>query len=152
MTLVVHSSRFTVSATELFAFHRDVRNLSTISPPIPRFELLSDPKLTEVGDEQSFRLSVGPFEATWEALVTKVETDRLIEDTQLSGPFLSWRHQHRMAEDGAGSRLTDAVSFRAIPTPAGEFLEYVFVRPGIKLMFRWRHRKTRAAFAAARCR
>ncbi len=149
MTLVVHTSHFEVSAAELFAFHRDVRNLGRISPPVPRFELLSEAAPSEVGQLQSFRLSIGPFGAAWLALVTRVEPNRLIEDTQLSGPFLAWRHQHRMAEEGTGSRLTDAVSFRAVPTRAGEFLEFLFVRPGIKLMFIWRHRKTRIALSAA---
>ncbi len=149
MTLVVHSSHFEVSAAELFAFHQDVRNLGRISPPVPRFELLSEAMPSEVGQLQSFRLSVGPVGATWLALVTRVEPNRLIEDTQLAGPFLAWRHQHRMAPEGAGSRLTDAVSLRAIPTPVGEFLEFLFLRPGIKLMFIWRHRKTRLALAAS---
>ena len=148
MTLVLHSSHFDVSAGELFEFHRDARNLGLISPPVPRFELLSEPDLSEEGDEQLFRLSVGPFGTNWKARITRLAPGRLIEDTQESGPFLRWRHQHRVSGEGAGSRLTDVVAFRALPTPIGEFVESLLVRPGIKLMFLWRHRKTRAAFAA----
>ncbi|MBA4179025.1 MAG: hypothetical protein C0506_00395 [Anaerolinea sp.] len=150
MTLVVHTSRFPVPPDILYDFHRDVRNLARISPPIPRFTLLSEPKPTEPGDEQVFRLAVGPLGLTWRARVTRVEPGRLIEDTQIAGPFLAWRHQHRVAADGAGSRLTDAVAFRAIPTPPGEFIEWLLIRPGIKAMFIWRHWKTRATLAALR--
>ena len=149
MTLVVHSSHFDVGAEELFEFHRDARNLGRISPPVPRFELLSEPGLSEAGDEQSFRLSIGPFGTEWNARITQLLPGRLLEDTQVSGPFLRWRHQHRVSVEGHGSRLTDVVSFRALPTPAGEFLEFFLVRPGIKLMFLWRHRKTRSALASA---
>lgn len=143
MTLVVHRSTFNVTAEELYAFHQDVRNLAAISPPLPRFELLSQPGDTAVGDLQVFRLSIGPFGVRWTAKVTRLVPGRLLEDTQESGPFLRWRHQHRVAPDGNGSRLTDVVAFRAIPTPLGEFVEYFAVRPGIKAMFMWRHWKTR---------
>ena len=150
MTLVIHSSHFDASSDDLFEFHRDARNLTRISPPIPRFELLSEPGRSEAGNEQTFRLSIGPFGSTWNAKITRLAPGRLLEDTQTSGPFLRWRHQHRVSQDEAGSRLTDVVAFRALPTPAGEFVEYFLVRPGIKLMFVWRHWKTRAALATAR--
>lgn len=145
VTLVIYSSPFAASAEDLFAFHLDASHLAAISPPIPRFELQTAPKLSELGDEQCFRLSIGPFGTTWRARITQVRRPDLIEDTQESGPFLRWRHQHRMAREGSGSRLTDVVAFRLLPTPAGEFLEYVLVRPGILAMFAWRHWKTRAA-------
>lgn len=133
----------------LFEFHRDVENLAKISPPVPRFELLSAPKPSELGDEQTFRLSVGPLRVTWRALVTRFDEGLLLEDTQVSGPFREWRHQHRVStESGGESRLTDVVAFRAIPGAPGAFLEFLFIRPGIKAMFIWRHWKTRRALAA----
>jgi ligand-binding SRPBCC domain-containing protein len=145
MTLVTYSSHFDVEPEALFAFHLDVTNLAAISPPVPRLELLSDPQPSQVGDEQVFRLSIGPFSTSWHARITKIEADRLIEDVQTLGPFQRWRHQHRVSADRGGSRLTDVVAFRAIPTPVGEFVEYFVVRPGIYAMFAWRHWKTRAA-------
>jgi ligand-binding SRPBCC domain-containing protein len=150
MTLVSHSSTFPVTPEALFEFHCDVQNLAVISPPLPRFALLSAPKTTELGDEQVFRLSLGPIGANWRARVTRFEPVRLIEDVQLSGPFRRWRHQHRVTAVGAGeSRLTDVVAFRAIPTAAGAFIEYLLIRPGIKAMFIWRHWKTRKALRGA---
>lgn len=144
MTLVRYSTHFDVPPRSLFDFHLDVANLAGISPPLPHFELLSEPRTTEFGDEQVFRLSIGPFGTTWHARVSKLEQGRVLEDVQTSGPFIRWRHQHRVAEDGDGSRLTDVVAFRALPTPVGEFVEYFLIRPGIYGMFVWRHRKTRA--------
>lgn len=152
MTLVVHSSHFEASADALFAFHRDARNLGRMSPPIPRFALLSDPGRSELGDEQSFRLSIGPFATTWTARVTRLAPGRLLEDTQLSGPFLRWRHQHRVRAEDGGSRLTDAVAFRALPTRAGEVAEYFLVRPALKLLFVWRHWQTRRVLKRATAR
>lgn len=143
MTLVVKSSWFDVSAEELFAFHLDAGNLARISPPWPPFVLVSSPKLTAPGDLQIFRVGAGRLSRTWHARITRLVPDRLIEDTQESGPFLRWRHQHRVAAEGRGSRLTDVVSFRLLPTPAGAFLEFYLLRPGLIALFAWRHRRTR---------
>jgi len=145
VTLVVRSSTYPVPPERLFAFHQDVENLARISPPVPRFTLLSAPTPTRAGDRQEFTLGVGPLRVRWTAHVTRFEEGRLLEDVQERGPFRRWRHQHRVAPAPGGSRLTDAVAFRAIPTPAGEFLEWLLVAPGIHAMFAWRHWKTRQA-------
>ncbi len=144
MTLVIKSSRFDASPEELFAFHLDPGNLARISPPWPPFVMVTPPKQTEAGDVQVFRIGRGPLARTWRARITRIEPGRLLEDTQESGPFRRWRHQHRVERDGAGSRLTDVVAFRLLPTPVGAFLEFWLVRPALLAMFAWRHRRTRA--------
>lgn len=144
MTLVIKSSRFAVSPEELFAFHMDPANLARISPPWPPLVMVTPAKQTEAGDVQVFRVGPGPFARTWQARITRLEPGRLLEDTQESGPFRRWRHQHRVEREGKGSRLTDVVAFRLFPTPAGAFLEFWLVRPALLAMFAWRHRRTRA--------
>lgn len=143
MTLVVKSSWFDVSVEELFSFHLDAGNLARISPPWPSFVMVSKSKPTEPGDVQVFRVGPWPFARTWQARITRVTPGLLLEDTQESGPFLSWRHQHRFVTEGTGTRLTDVVSFRLLPTSAGAFLEYYLVKPVLTAMFAWRHRRTR---------
>lgn len=144
MTLVVRSSTYAVSPEALFAFHQDVANLARISPPVPRFTLISAAGPTREGDRQEFTLGIGPLKVRWTAKVTRFVEGRLLEDVQERGPFLRWRHQHRVsAAPGGGSVLTDAVAFRAIPTPVGEFAEWLLVAPGIAAMFAWRHWRTR---------
>ena len=143
MTLMVRSSPMPVSAEELFAFHADVTNLPRISPPFPPFALLTPPKPTEAGDLQVMRLGWQLIGVDWHAHVTRVVPGSLIEDVQEKGPFLRWRHQHRIESGPCGSVLTDVVAFRFLPTRAGEFLEFFLLRPGIAAMFAYRHRKTR---------
>jgi ligand-binding SRPBCC domain-containing protein len=144
MTTVRASSTFDVPPDVLFAFHADVTNLARISPPLPRFRLLSEAGEAEEGEVQRFQLSVGPFHREWHARITRVIPGKVIEDTQEAGPFREWRHRHVVSDDPSGSRLTDVVRFRLLPTPAGEFLEWLLVAPGVRLMFAWRHRRTRA--------
>lgn len=148
MTLVVHRSRIRGTAEELFELHMDARNLPLISPGFPPITLLSEPKRSEPGDLQVIQFGKAPFRSVWHARVTHVIPGRLLEDVQEKGLFRKWRHQHRVRDLGNGeAELTDAVSFRLLPTAIGEFIEYWLVRPVIKLMFVERHRKTRRVLA-----
>ncbi len=147
MTRIRHSSVFPCSAEALFDFHRNAENLGRLSLPGQTFRMLSEAKATEMGDLQRFEIGLGPLTTQWLAEVTMFDPPRLLEDVQLSGPFRRWRHQHQVATEGDGSRLTDVVAFRLIPTFPGEFLEYLLVRPVVLAMFAWRHRKTRQLLA-----
>jgi ligand-binding SRPBCC domain-containing protein len=144
MTTVRFRSELPVPPERLFEFHADVRNLSRISPPFPPFRLVEGGTApAREGDLQVFRLGWGPLGVTWEAQISRVVPGRLIEDTQLRGPFRRWRHQHRFRPAEHGAVLEDAVAFRLLPTPAGEFAEWLLVRPALLAMFWWRHRRTR---------
>lgn len=82
----------------------------------------------------------------------RVVEGRLVEDVQVRGPFRRWRHRHEFVDLDSGSALLrDTVSFRLIPTAAGEFAEYFLVRPLVVALFRYRHRKTRQAFTHHNC-
>lgn len=132
------------SAKELFEFHANVANLPVITPPFPPFRLVSEPKHAEEGDAQEFRVGWDRLGSTWTARISRVVPGRLMEDTLVTGPFAKWRHQHRFVDTAPGhARLTDAISFRLLPTRAGEFVEFFTVRPMIIGMFRYRHWKTR---------
>jgi ligand-binding SRPBCC domain-containing protein len=143
VTLVIRRSFMPVSAEVLFELHMDPANLPLISPSFPPVRLLSPPKRAEVGDLQVIRLGSERFGVTWHARITRVVPGKLLEDVQERGPYRSWRHQHRVASAPGGSVLSDVVSFRLIPTPAGEFFDYLVVRPLLLAMFVVRHRKTR---------
>ena len=155
MTTIVHESHFDVSPQALFEFHLDAANLAAISPPLPRFTMQSEPKETAPDDLQEFRLSVGPLGADWKARITKLQPQpgpisaaRFLEDVQESGPFAEWRHQHQVFADGEAAILKDVVCLRLFPTPLGPLLDKLLVAPGVKLMFVYRHWKTRRLLAS----
>lgn len=143
MTKVRYSSTFDCSQEELFEFHSDVRALGQLGPPGQRFTLFSEPKRTEMADVQEFEIGSGPIGFRWVAEVTMFDPPRLLEDTQLSGPFRRWRHQHQIFAEGDGARLTDVIAFRFFPTPLGGLLEWLTLKPLLTGMFWYRHRKTR---------
>lgn len=143
MTTVRHSSLMPVTAEALFAFHMDPANLAAISPAFPPVRVEAPDRPPVPGDLQTFVLGWNRCSSRCVARVERVIPGRLLEDTQESGPFIRWRHQHRVAEVPGGARLTDVVSFRLFPSLAGEFFEFWTVRPLLKAMFWYRHRKTR---------
>jgi ligand-binding SRPBCC domain-containing protein len=143
MTIARYSSRCSATPASLFAFHCDVANLPRISPPIPKVAIRNAASPTREGDLQHFTLGIGSLRIPWEARIARLVDGQLIEDIQERGPFRSWRHQHRIAPEGDGSKLTDTISFRLLPTIAGEFVEFWTVRPALIAMLAWRHRRTR---------
>jgi ligand-binding SRPBCC domain-containing protein len=143
VTLLDYASDMPCTQEEHFELHANVANLVRISPPFPPVSVVSPVKRSEPGDLQLIRCGWSRLGSTWRARVTQVVPDRLVEDVIEAGVFRKWRHQHRFSATPGGSRLTDAVSFRLLPTPLGEFLEYLAVRPLLLAMFALRHRKTR---------
>ena len=151
MTTIRYESMMPVTARDLFEFHMDAANLPTITPPFPPFALLTPAKRSEPGDLQELRLGWQRLGVTWQARVTRVEPDRLVEDVQERGLFRSWLHRHEFQDAAGGAVLRDSVRFRFFPTRAGEFCEYFTIRPLLMGLFRYRHRKTRAALSHHKC-
>lgn len=150
MTRFKYSSYFPYSQEELFELHCDVRNLGRFSLPGQTFRLTSEVKRSEMGDLQTFDVGLGPLTTRWVAEITMFDPPRLLEDVQVSGPFRRWRHQHQVSAEGDGSRLTDVVAFRLLPTPLGELIEWLTVRPVMLGMFWFRHRRTQSLLAEGR--
>jgi ligand-binding SRPBCC domain-containing protein len=147
MTTVRYSSRMPVPPETLFDFHHDVSNLPRISPPFPRVGVDAPDGPAKVGQVQHIRLRVGPWSVASRARITRVEPPRLIEDVQVAGTFHACRHQHSIAPERGGSRLTDVITFRLAPTWLGQLVDRLAVRPVLWAMLWQRHRRTRAVLA-----
>jgi ligand-binding SRPBCC domain-containing protein len=155
VTVVSHKSTFDANPGDLFNVHLDAANLARISPPFPRMRFEDAPAPTKEGDRQVMWLTAGPVRVHWVAHVVRIRqpgtsTPGYMEDRQESGPFREWRHQHQVFPEENGSVLKDVVSFRLLPGRAGRLMDRVFVAPGLKLMFMWRHWRTHALLREGR--
>ncbi len=147
MTRVSHQGRFRVPAAEMYAFHRDVRNLARVSPPFPRVRVEGGGKPAEPGDEQRVTLHGGLFRVRTRARITRLvppadANPGYMEDTLVEGPFRYWRHQHQVFPVAEGCILRDVVEFELFPSRVGKLLDAVIAKPAFKLMFRYRHWRT----------
>jgi len=132
----------------VFAFHERPDALQRLTPPGQPVTLVSHTGGIKTGARVVLRLGFGPLSIGWVALHTGYEQNRFFEDTQVSGPFRSWKHQHCFVEEGPGTRLTDRIEFELFGGRAAEVLFGRLIRAQLEKMFAYRHKVTEAAVRA----
>lgn len=131
-----------VPVERLWEWHMAPGAFERLAPPWQRIEPVDLPESPAEGARAVFRLRKGPFSIEWRAVLGPVEPPYRFVDTQESGPFGAWRHEHRFAADGARpSVLTDSVTY-ALPAALG-WLPGVAkpARGELERLFRFRHRR-----------
>lgn len=131
---------------ELFKFHLDTNNLPKISPSFPKATIkqISDIPLKK-GSNVTVLLNFLIFKTDWEIFIKEIEPNKLIGDYQTKGIFEYWYHSHIFDQEGNRVVMTDRVEF--IP-PLGLLgrLFIPLIKIQLKLMFNYRHKKTKAIF------
>ncbi len=128
------SSLIDAPVEAVFGFHErpDAIRLLTPAWMLPKVTRLKGSGL-EAGVELIVTTSLV---MRWHARHVAYEKNRLFVDEIVSGPMKQWRHEHRFAPEGGGTRLTDLIDYEP---KAPDFL----VRPGLNYLFNFRHRATR---------
>jgi ligand-binding SRPBCC domain-containing protein len=132
----------------VFAFHERPDAFLKLTPPGHPVSVISHTGGIQTGARVVLRLGFGFVSIKWVAVHTCYEKNRLFEDTQASGPFRSWRHQHRFNAEGSGARLTDHIDFEL---PGGRIVERIFgaaVQAQLEKMFAYRHKVTKETVEA----
>lgn len=140
-----HSSIFSCPAVRLWAFHMRPDALNILSPPGTR---VVDPG-DGVADGSVVTLAIGwwPLAFTWKALHTGVRPPSSFTDVAIESPFAFWAHQHEIETLGTtSSRLRDVVHYLP-PRWLPRWLGVPATRLGLRVLFAWRHRRTRRAVA-----
>lgn len=90
------SRKFRVPASieRVGRFHQDANSLRVLSPPPIIVQFHQVEPLAE-GSISDFTLWLGPIPIHWIAIHSEVDPLKGFIDTQLSGPFTFWKHQHR---------------------------------------------------------
>ncbi|WP_224241598.1 TIGR01777 family oxidoreductase [Hyalangium gracile] len=148
-------SRMPVPASELFSWHAREGAFERLTPPWETTEVLerSGDGIQE-GARVVVRIRIGPVAQRWEARHTKYIEGSLFQDEQVSGPFASWVHTHRVwPEPPDSSVLEDEVVYAPPLGAAGRAFGGGMIRRRLERMFAYRHALTRedlrrhAAFA-----
>lgn len=64
-------------------------------------------------------------------------------DRMIDGPFPHWEHTHQFVAEDGGTVLRDRIDWQLPGGPLGKLAAHLGV-VGLALMFRFRHRRTRA--------
>lgn len=118
------------SIDKVFAFFSDAENLERITPAELGFHILTPtPFEIKQGALIDYKLTLHGFPIKWRTEITRWEPPHMFEDTQLSGPYKQWIHQHRFTEIEPGKTLMeDEVRYRLPLEPLGDIANFLIER------------------------
>ena len=130
-----------LSREEAWEFLGNINNLEQMTPKHMRFKLLSDPlKKIEMGSVLAYSILPLPLvKMIWLSEISAYEPMKRFCDTQLSGPYASWIHEHRIdGEDAGPCTLIDEVFFELPFGVLGTLAFTLYVKSALLKAFSYR--------------
>jgi ligand-binding SRPBCC domain-containing protein len=136
----------------VFPFFARPENLALITPPGLGFRLLTPmPVIMERGRVIDYTLRLLGVPVRWRTLISHYEPPWCFVDEQLAGPYSFWHHTHCFEQRDGGTLLSDKVRYAlpvALPGPAADLVNTLYVRPSLKRIFDYRRQMFTRIFAA----
>ncbi len=141
----IYRTKIPAPAEFVFDWHTRPRALNRLTPPWEPVEVGEMCQGITPGSRCEIMLRAGPLKKIWIAEIRDVQPGRQFQDVQISGPFASWVHTHKMIPDGEGcSILEDHVEYELPLGAAGQWAGAEFVRRKLERLFAYRHRVTKS--------
>lgn len=144
-----HRSQIPSSVQALVDFHADPRALSQLSMPPTFIQVLHDERTSLTAGQITFRLWLGPLPVRWVAEHTSGTTETSFIDRMVEGPMAQWEHHHIFEAVEDGAVLVDRISLVHKPGLVGLFTRLVFDGLPLRVLFMYRHWRTRRALQGA---
>ena len=145
----VKESRIAAPPSRVFAFHESPGALARLTPPWEHVEVVEGGDSIRPGRRVVLKTKLGPIALRWVAEHTEYDPPHLFADRQVSGPFASWYHRHRIIDDGRGGTiLRDEVDYEIPFGLAGRTFGRGLVATKLRRMFDYRHEVTKRAVEA----
>ena len=142
MQTFIKSSYINCDTKSLFDFHLDTNNLSNITPPDTKVELLTKDFKPIIGQILKIKSTKYFIPMIWEVRIEKIDEPNLLVDMALKSPFAFWEHKHIFIKHGNICELKDVITFKM---PFGFFGKLLtgFVKKDLQKMFDFRHKITK---------
>ena len=134
------------SLGEVYSFHEDPRNITKISPASLRVESVECSVPARAGEEFRLRVSQFGLPMEWVGIWEEAAAGSRLVDGARQSPFRHWRHQHLFRAEDDGTLMTDRVEYALPFGLLGAFLDATVMRAVFEIMFRARHKATKAYF------
>lgn len=121
--------------------------LSKLTLPPTFIQILRDDRTSLTSGEIEFNLWLGPFPIRWIAVHAPGSIPTSFIDRMVRGPLAAWEHQHIFEPSGDNTRLVDRITFAHKSGPAGWFTRLMFDGLPLRVLFMYRHWRTRRALA-----
>jgi ligand-binding SRPBCC domain-containing protein len=129
-----------VKIEDAWKFFSSPENLKDITPAYMGFKILSGvPVKMYPGMIISYTIKPFPFyKVNWVTEITQVEEMEYFIDSQLSGPYAIWHHEHRFREVKGGVEMTDLLYYKLPFGFLGTLVNYLFIRKKVESVFAYR--------------
>jgi len=141
-----------IDADTLWQFIATPRNLDQITPPELKFRIISDvPDQMYDGLLIRYQISIPLFgKREWLTEISDIVPGESFVDTQLEGPYKSWRHFHKLEPIGGdSSRMIDWIDYELPFGPVGALTHDLIVRRQLEEIFDYREKALREIFLLA---
>ena len=129
---------------EVFLFFADARNLSLLTPPWLRFEVLTAVEIpVAAGTLINYRLRFHGIPIRWRSEITVWEPPYRFVDEQRRGPYRQWIHEHTFVEREGGTLAGDRVDYAV---PGGALVNRLLVARDLERVFAFRQDVLRDRF------
>ena len=142
MQTFIKSSYINCDIKSLFDFHTNTNNLTKITPPDIKVELLTKdfkPKISQIMKIKSTKYFIPMF---WEVKIEKLDEPNLLVDVAMKSPFAFWEHKHIFIKHENMCELKDVITFKMPFGVLGSLLNG-FVKKDLQGMFDFRHKITK---------
>ncbi len=143
----VRTTPVQASAQALFDWHEAPGAFQRLTPPGEPVRVLKQEGGIRDGAKVSVRVGPWPFSLRWDLEHLDYRYGESFTDQQVTGPFASWRHVHRMVPTGPDSCvLEDRIEYALPFGLLGDLAARLIVEPKLNRLFAFRHNATRRAF------
>jgi len=157
--LSTHRPRFVLSdktrveapIEEVFRFLSKPQNLGVMTPRAMRFTILGElPHEFRPGLRIEYALHLGPVPLQWRTRIEEWKPPGLFADSQESGPYHCWWHEHHFQPDGNRTLMEDRVYYAPPLGFVGTVANLLFVAPALRRIFWYRRQALRLRFPDVR--
>jgi ligand-binding SRPBCC domain-containing protein len=140
-----------LTISKVFAAFENPYNLSLITPPWLKFQVVSDePVVMRQGAEIRYRFHWLGLPLAWKTIITEYNPPFSFVDQQAQGPYPLWRHRHSFEATPNGTIVRDQVDY-ALPLGIfGRALHALVVGEQLRRIFAYRQAKMDELFGV-RC-
>ncbi|MCA1589543.1 MAG: SRPBCC family protein [Acidobacteria bacterium] len=132
------------SPEKVFAFHELSDAFERLVPPWESVKVVQKAEISKIGSRTILETKIlGPFKIRWVAEHTAYDPPRMFEDTQVKGPFKSWRHRHIIEPHPEGAVLRDEIEYELPLKIFGPLAAPIAIERRLEKMFAYRHEVTR---------
>ena len=136
----VQRSLMPVDAATAFRWHERPGALQRFMPPWETHQIVRLPASLQPGQQAILKMKIGPFWKTWVAEHRRYQSGVEFQDVQLSGPFQSFDHTHRLIPGDNGTCwLEDEIDYVPPGGRLGQWLGDAFIQQTLQRAFRYRH-------------